>query len=468
MDRMILTVIGGGSVNWMKGLMRDVYLLDEVSEGEIRLVDPNTGHAEAVAAMLEVFNKIRGKNYRISVTTDRRKALEGADFVMTTFSPGSMDAFWNDLEIPIKYGIRLPVSMTVGIPGISAAIRTVPVAYEIVQDMEELCPGAWLLNVTNPMSCVTKALNLAAKTTKVLGLCHEFHAFGEFMGPILGLHRPEGMDVLKYLYEWLPEQGLDYTVAGINHFIWLTKAVYKGEDVIPRIREYCFGHQSFKDEQDQSTVNLQATPIWYSPGYAKMAMCRQYGYLPLAGDRHLIEFYPSLCNLRNGFGMKYDVLKTTVDSRRSHIKDSLAYIREIASEKREEAWQGTGEEMTEIMRAIITGRSMTAIVNMPNSGQITNMPRNTVVETLATISKNGAKPKTSGDLPGAVGTLCRLHADIQEMVVEAALQGNKRLLTEAMSLDPSSGGMDFSEIPQLAEELLNRNRQWLPRFFNDK
>ena len=129
--------------------------LDEIEGGEIRLVDPDKTNVEAVAQMLHKFNEIRVKDYAISVVDDRKAALKDADFVLTTFSPGSMDAFYNDLEIPVKYGIRLPVSMTVGIPGISAAIRTVPVAYEIVKEMEEVCPGAWLLNVTNPMSCVT-------------------------------------------------------------------------------------------------------------------------------------------------------------------------------------------------------------------------------------------------------------------------------------------------------------------------
>ncbi|MFH5182665.1 hypothetical protein ACHHV8_08535 [Paenibacillus sp. TAB 01] len=114
MNSMILTVIGGGSVNWMRNLMRDVYLIDELEGGEIRLVDPNLEHVQAVAGMLNRFNELRGKSYRIRVMDDRQEALSGADFVMTTFSPGAMDAFWNDLELPIQYGIRQPVSMTVG------------------------------------------------------------------------------------------------------------------------------------------------------------------------------------------------------------------------------------------------------------------------------------------------------------------------------------------------------------------
>ena len=119
---MVLAVIGGGSSQWMMSLMKDVYLLDAVDGGEIRLVDPDRGGAEAVASMLDRFNAMRGKDYRVSVCDDRAEALGGADFVMTTFSPGSMDAFEYDLEIPIRYGIRQPVSMTVGPAGISAAL----------------------------------------------------------------------------------------------------------------------------------------------------------------------------------------------------------------------------------------------------------------------------------------------------------------------------------------------------------
>lgn len=462
MDTMILTIIGGGSVNWMRGLMRDVYLIDQIKGGEIRLVDPNTEHAEAVAAMLCTFNKIRNKEYKISIINDQREALKDADFVMTTFSPGSMDAFWNDLEIPLKYGIRQPVSMTVGPCGISAALRTIPVAYELVQQMEELCPGAWLLNVTNPMSVVTRAMNLAAKQTKVIGLCHEFHAFHNLIGPILGLHKPKDMNILDYLYKWLPEQGFNYTVAGLNHFIWLTEATLNGKDVIPDIYAFSELHNELNPQQEE---NIQATNSFKNSNAAKLAMCRQFGYLPLAGDRHLIEFYPSLCNIRNGYGMKYGVLKTTVDARRFNKEIFLKEIWEIADGKREISWVPTGEEMTVLMNAIITKTQTTGILNLPNQGQIQNLPKDVIVETFATVNAEGAIPKPSGNLPGSVGSLCRLHADIHELTTKAALSGDRKLVIEALSLDPMSGSADFSELCELANELLSTNKKWLPRFY---
>lgn len=460
---MTLVVIGGGSVNWMRGLMRDIYLLDESDGGEIRLVDPNRQHVEAVAGMLAVFNTLRGKEYKISIVDDRRAALDGADFVLTTFSPGSLDAFWNDLELPIKYGIRQPVSMTVGIPGISASLRTAPIAYEIVQDMEAMCPGAWLLNVTNPMSTTTRAMNLAAKTIKVIGMCHEFHALPNYLGPMLGLYRPDGMSTLTYLYKWLSEQSFSYTVAGLNHFIWLTKADYRGQDVLPVIRGYADTHQQFI--QPGKNPDHQAVSVWGNNGEAKLAMCRQFGFLPLAGDRHLVEFYPSLCNVRNGYAMKYNVHKTTVDARRMMKQEQLQDILSISEGKNEGSWTSSGEEMIEIIKAIVTNRQTTSIVNLPNQGQVSNIQTGAVVETLAVISADGIRPIDSGTVPGAAGSLCRLHADVHDLTVQAALSGDRKRLVEAISLDPSSGCADFSELTDLADDLVKANKAWLPRFW---
>jgi len=442
-----LAVIGGGSSQWMTGLMRDVYLLDEVEGGEIRLVDPIIERVEAVADMLRAFNRLRGKAFAISVVDNRKEALKDADFVITTFSPGSMDAFENDLEIPFKYGIFQPVSMTVGPCGISAAIRTAPVAYEIVEDMEEMCPGAWLLNVTNPMSVVTRAMNLAARTVKVVGLCHEVHALPRYLAETLGIQRPADVSILDFMYRWLAKEGYEYTIAGLNHCPWLTEFRHHGDDLIPAVRRYCSEHWG------RGTVT------------AKYALCRTFGCLPLAGDRHLVEFWPSLCNLRNGYATKYGVRKTTVDARRQGVERSLASVRRIAKGEELVAWDPSDEELTGIMRAILTQTTSVGTVNMPNRGQIANLPRDVVVETLAVIGADGVVPKPSGSLPGPIASLMRLHADIHELTLQAGLAGDRDLLVQALSLDPLSAPADFSEIGQLADDLLAANKQWLPRFF---
>ena len=459
-----LAVIGGGSSQWMKGLMRDVYVLDEADGGAIRLVDPRKEHVLAVADMLRTFNRMRKKDYEISVVDDRREALKGCDFVITTFSPGTMDAFHHDLEIPITYGIRQPVSMTVGPCGISAALRTAPVAYEIVEDMEAVCPGAWLLNVTNPMTVVTRAMNLAARTVKVVGMCHEFNAMPGILGRILDLPaRPAEISHRDYMYDYLPANGFEYTVAGLNHFIWLTRARLQGEDVIPKIRQFAVDHWDLRPAE---LADRYVGP-WDNLCAAKLAYCRTFGYLPIPGDRHLVEFWPHFCNVRNGFAQKYNVVKTTVDGRRHGVDRALASVRRTTSGEEPVDWTKSDEELTEMVRAILNRKAITTIVNLPNTGQITNLPGEVVVETLARLSHEGVTPLPAGDLPGAVGSLCRLHADVQEVTVRAALEGSRDLFVEALSLDPGSGTADFSELGRMADDLLQANRPWLPRFFGE-
>ncbi len=464
MRKIILSVIGGGSVNWMPMLMRDIYLMDSVPGGEIRLIDPETTHAEAVADMLRAWNGLRGKGFEIRTLNDYHGALDGSDFVLTTFSPGAMDAFENDLELPVRFGICQPVSMTVGPCGISAALRTVPVAYEIVEEMEKACPGAWLLNVTNPMSAAVKGFSLAAKTVKVVGLCHEYHsAMIRYVGPIIGLPKPEGMDALTYLYAYLPAQGVDATVAGLNHFIWLTGLSREGVDLLPVVRAHCEAHWGWGGAAPGDAFSV-GDPFGEAAA-VKFALCRRFGYLPLVGDRHLVEFMPSLCNPQNGYGMAYRVFKTTVDARRRGKADQLSNIRGMASGESRMRWTRSGEELPNILRAVLEGTETDAIVNVPNAGQIANLPSGPVVETHARVSADGIAPRPAGCLPGAVGTLCRLHADVHLLTVAAALEGNRAKLVEALSLDPLSAPMDFSDIEKLAELLLHANKPWLPRFF---
>ena len=455
---MVLTVIGGGSSQWMIKLMQDVYLLEAVRGGEIRLVDPDRAGAEAVAAMLERFNRDRERDYQVAVVDDRLAALQGADFVLTTFSPGSMDAFDYDLEVPVRFGVRQPVSMTVGPAGISASLRTVPVADEIVRDMERVCPDAWLLNVTNPMTTVTRAMSMAADSVHVVGLCHEFHSFATLAPRIFGLEPPDGLTIPQQLYEWMPAQGLDYTVAGINHFVWITGASLHGADAIPRIRAFARDHVDLREEQAPFSLG--------NAHGAKLALCRTFGYLPVVGDRHLVEFWPHLCNVRNGYAMGFGVEKTTVDSRRHRREENRERVWRLARGEEDADWTDSGEELTTIMRCILTGDETTAIINLPNRGQIRNLPDDAVVETLATVRGDHIEPMDSGELPGSVASLCRLHTDVHELTVRASLAGDRALLVEALSLDPMTAAADFGEIGQLADDLLQANRQHLPRFFD--
>jgi alpha-galactosidase len=281
---------------------------------------------------------------------------------------------------------------------------------------------------------------------------------------MLGLPRPPGMGVLEYLYRWLPAQGLDYAVGGLNHFIFLTKAERHGRDLLPMVRDFCRRHHHLPETRADPAAQ-QATSTFSSTWAAAFAVCRQAGHLPINADRHTVEFIPSLCNPLNGFGMAYHVLKTTVDARRLGKVYQLEEIRRIARGEETVNWTSSGEEMAEIIRAIFVGGSVRGVVNVPNQGQIANLPQDVIVETLGTISRDGIVPDRIGDLPGAVGSWCRLHADVQELTLRAALDGDRDLLIQALTLDPLTAGMDLAAIPNLAADLVNANRAWLPRFF---
>ena len=144
----------------------------------------------------------------------------------------------------------------------------------------------------------------------------------------------------------------------------------------------------------------------------------------------------------------------------------MTLVNRIVSGEEQVDWSRSGEEMTTAIDAILNGTEARGIFNLPNEGQIENLPEGVVVETLGTVTADGATPAPAGGLPGPIGSLCRLHADIHEMTVRAALEGDRDLAVETMSLDPLSAGADFSELPRMTDELLLANKQWLPRFFN--
>jgi len=480
-----IAVIGGGSVNWMPTLMRDVYMMEGVDGGEIRLIDPDIERAEAVASMLNQFNKQRNKEFKISVVPNRREGLDGVDMAISTFCPGGIEAYHYDLEVPVKYGIQQPVSGTVGPCGIYNALRTVSVANEVIQDMEEMCPGAWMLSETNPMTAVTDAMNRAAKTVKVIGMCHEFHAFGQLSKAIFGFRPPKDIHLLKYLYEWLADNGFEYTIAGINHFIWLTQASLNGNDALPMVREFAANNKNNldvvkkileeegDDEHKQPEFENWAQRTeegefelypWENHWEAKLAAARRFGHLSIGGDRHMIEFIPSFCNMHNGFGMQYGVVKTTGDHRKHLMDIRLDEIKQYGTGEKQITWNPSPEELTVVMEGILFNKDVPCIVNLPNKGQISNLPEGAIVETFATVNGDTVTPTPSGDLPEPMASYARLHLEVIRLTIEAGLEADRSKLLQALSLDPLCQTIDFNMHEAMADDMIKATRKWLPRW----
>ena len=453
-----IAIFGGGSVNWCPGLIRDIYLLDEITEGEIRLFDPDSEGVNAILSLQNVYNQETNKDLRFRRSDSLEDLLSGADFVLCTFSPGSLEAFFHDLEVPISYGVRHPVSMSFGPTMISAAIRTVPLAEELAHAMTRYCPNAWLLNVTNPMTCVTTVMCRANRNGKVVGLCHEFEGQLSMVAEIVGHH-----------WDHKAERGNDFAretlnakIGGINHFIWLTETSNSGQDLYPKLRNFAAANEAYYADGKIPLIN-EKNP-WSNNREAKLAMLRHFGYLPMAGDRHLVEYLGSLCNVQNQYAQAFNVTKTTIRERERAKSRNLARTIAIGSGEVSQNWNRSGEQVTDIMQAALTGKPTYIVANLLNEGQISNLQPDVAVETFAWFDASGGKAEPVGELPGALGPMIRHGIEVCELTLTAALEGSRQKLIEALTLDFSCQAVDFRLISKLADDLLHANKEWLPRF----
>lgn len=446
---MKISLIGGGSANWMRGILKDLMLCEVLDGSTLVLNDPDQESTLLIQALAQRYNELLGKNFKAMIDDDFESAVSQADFVIFTFSPGSLDAFWHDLEIPTKYGIHQPVSMAIGPSGISAALRTVPVGYEMAKIISRVAPQAWILSLTNPMMALTRAISMAHRSDRVIGLCHGLFDTEPALTRFWGVSADR----------------LSLEVGGINHFIWITRIYVDGVDRYDELRDYAATHDSFEELYTKDSARGIATTPFYSPGRAQILLLRTFGYLPCNNDRHTVEFIPWLCNSQAEWGARFGVQKTTVEYRKQMREKYRQWIRDVIEARITPNLTRTREEVSDIMRTVVTHHPDRFIMNLPNRGQIRNLPAGAVVETLGMVDRGYAAGIAIGDLPESIAVLCRLHIQVGELTVQAALTGDRKVLLEALYLDPLTALMDAYKVPEMMEELLEANREYLPRFF---
>jgi len=428
-----ITIIGGGSYNWTPKLLSDLALTRGL-RGQLTLMDINPQALDLMVALGQKTMQKLGGGFTVRGTTDRRAALDGADYVVLTINTGGYEASRQDIEIPERYGVVQTVGDTVGPGGIVRGLRNVPVVVGIAQDMERLCPEAWLLNYSNPMCVLTSAVHWATDI-KAVGLCHE----------LLGLE-------MKLMYVWGPaigvtipdRQSLKLTVGGINHFSWVTSAHVGGLDLFPGLLEYARSYQlpTIPYEEFDPIGDLYAV---------KFGLFETTGCLGVAGDRHIVEFWPGFISPESDYGWRYGVKRTTPDDFERWYREAGAEAQAMVEGREEIYAEPSGEIVWEIVDSIEHDRGRQFFVNLPNRGQIANLRQDAVVETYAVADARGLTPVAFGNLPESVAPLTRLHIDIQEMVVEAALTGDRDLARRAFMLDPMirdfrAGRLMFDEL----------------------
>jgi alpha-galactosidase/6-phospho-beta-glucosidase family protein len=441
-----IVIIGGGSYNWAPTIINDILLTPSLNGSKIVLEDIAPEPLEVIGALGRKMIADKKSDCMIHTTTDESEALENADFVIVTISTGGFETMAKDLEIPARFGVHQTVGDTVGPGGLARALRSIPVMVGIARHMEKQCPQAWLINYTNPMSVLCLAVN---QTTGIqtIGLCHELQGV---------------LYILKSMLNLNERDKLEYEVAGVNHFIWLLKLQINGRDGFEMLRQW-MEHPTAFTVQDQDVKEMFA-PSTIDRAKLKLELFKRYGYLPAAGDRHIIEFLVGYLNDVAQAEVKYGIKPTSIQERgESWFGAMRAYVHGMLEENFPLPKEKSSEAITEILAALAGGiEPIVDIVNLPNAGQVGNLPKGCIVETLAKISKNAVKPLAPLTLPGPIREMILPHAENQFLTVKAALEGDRLAALEVLRRDPLS--RNAIDIEKMLDELLQAHCRYLPQF----
>jgi len=405
--------IGGGSRNWAWVFMKDLSFEKEIA-GEIVLYDIDRDAAQANADLGNAFMmKHNPGQWTYKVESSLEKALTGSDFVFISILPADFEQMAVDVHEPEKYGIYQSVGDTVGPGGLVRALRTIPMYQQIGEAVKQWAPEAWVFNYTNPMTVCTRTLYAVFPEIKAFGCCHEVFGTQKLLRKAIawsGLAKEEE----------IKREDIITRVLGINHFTWIDKAAWKEHDLFPIYEKFteAFFEKGFEEGGDDNWLNS----FFESCERVKFDLFRRYGIIAAAGDRHLAEFCPPEWYLRNPDQIKTWKFTLTPVSFRIQQREDLKK-KSLAYRKGEEEMvpENSGEEGIRQMRALLGLGDIVTNVNIPNSGQMPDLPLGAVVETNAFFSRDTVQPILTEGLPNPIRNLTMQHVLNQEGILEAAL-----------------------------------------------
>ena len=445
MKNIKIAYIGGGSKLWARSFMQDLALAEGIG-GEVHLYDIDV---EAAQRNQKIATRIHQhpnavSDFRYVVSPTLVDALTGADFVLISILPGTFTQMRSDVHEPEKYGIYQPVGDTVGPGGVLRAMRTVPIYEGFARAIREHCPNAWVLNLTNPMSACVKALYDTFPEIKAFGCCHEVFHTQDFL-----------CCVLKELTGIQATRRDIYTDAsGVNHFTWITEAKYQNIDLLALLPEF------------------MAT--WFESGYYekgnheawKTDLFARYGALAAAGDRHLVEFMNNKWYLEDP-DMVWDwhYKLTTVDFREANQTRQIAESIAMADGSMDVPLASSGEELVELLQAILGLKTVVSNVNMPNRGQMPGLPMGSIVETNCIFTNGLVKPVTAKPLPaGALALVQRNCANI-DLTCEGIRERNLEKIFAAFMNQPLCSNLTVKQGRELFNAMCENTREYLAPYY---
>jgi alpha-galactosidase len=424
--------LGAGSTIFARRLLGDIFSLPELSEVSVSLfdIDPvRLATSEIVARELAQGAQVA---VTISCTTDRRAALEGADYAIGMFQvagykPGTVV----DFEIPKKYGLRQTIADTLGIGGVMRALRTIPVLLDMCRDMELVCPQVTFLNHVNPMAMNCWAISRASKI-KTVGLCHSVQGTAEQLARMLDV----------------PIEELNYVCAGINHMAFYLRLERSGQDLYPLLR------------QAATEKGIPATDR------VRYEVFRRLGYFVTESSEHFSEYVPWFIK-RDRPDLIQD-FNIPLDEYIRRCEEQIAgwEAMRLELEKGELLEIHQSREYTSlIIHSQETGQPRVVYGNVANHGLIDNLPEGCCVEVPCLVDKNGIQPMHVGPLPPHLAALMQTNVNVQSLAVEAALTGKREHIYHAAMLDPHTAAeLDLDQIWHLVDDLIAAHGDWLPAF----
>lgn len=436
-----IVIVGGGSNAWTPSLVKDMILTPAIADSEFVLYDINKAAAMLVRKYLMKLNAKLKTPATFTATDNLPMAFKGAEYITITISTGGFDAMAHDLLIPEDYGIFHTVGDTSGPGGWGRLMRNFNVFKKLGEDINRYAPGAMVLNYSNPMTTLTQILCRIC-TGPVVGLCH-------------GLF--ENLEFIKRFYKIESEDQISVRYAGLNHFFWMTEASIPGLDVIADLRRR-LEKQSFTDLLRESSPDAMG---FHSNRELATELFRLTGVMPYLGDRHTCEFFPQYITSRRNM-KKFKLIRTSIKERRDGFntrKKKLENI--IAAELPKESFIRSRETAADIISAHVESRSFIDVGNVPNIGQISNLPLGTIVETAVRVDRNGFSPIAFGPLPEPILSFVEPFARAFNEGVDACFEGDRRKALTALRMDPLCSHLTSDQVFEMGDRLLLAHKPFI-------
>ncbi|GCD94931.1 alpha-galactosidase [Embleya hyalina] len=423
-----IVLIGAGSITFAKNLLSDLLTYPELAdETTVVLHDIDVERLNTAERMTRWMIDKLGVGAKVEAHLGRRRALAGADYVINEIAVGGVKAAHIDFEIPARYGLRQTIGDTLGIGGIFRALRTIPVMVGIGRDMTELCPDAILINYTNPMSMIPRAVYEGTGLKKVVGVCHSVRDTEATLARLVGI----------------PKEEISFRTAGVNHQAFVLRFEHRGENLYRRLDEV-----------------IEADPEMRRR--VRVEVYRRFGYFPTESSEHGSEYLPWFLPHQD----QVDHFRLPIGTYLDWLQDNLDTYEALVAGLR--AGNGVeiapGNELASlIIHSIETGTPRVLHGNVVNDGLIGNLPSDAFVEVPCLVDKAGVQPTTIGALPAQLAALNRNYLNVGDLTLRAALEGRRDHVYHAAMLDPNaSATLTLQQIQDLVDELIVAHGASLP------